>query len=34
VVVGEPPEGFEVRTGSETLREVPFVSWIGSLYLH
>ena len=34
VVVGEPPEGFEVRTGSETLREGPFVSWTGRLYLN
>jgi hypothetical protein len=33
VVVGEPPEGFEIRTGSETLRRVPFVSWTGRLYL-
>jgi hypothetical protein len=26
VLVGEPPEGLEVRTGSETLREAAFVS--------
>jgi hypothetical protein len=26
ILVGEPPEGFEFRIGSDTLREVPFVS--------
>jgi hypothetical protein len=26
VLVGEPPDGFEFRTGSDTLRGVPFVS--------
>lgn len=34
MAVGEPPEGFEIRTGSETLRGVPFVSWTGRLYLN
>ncbi len=29
VLVGEPPGGFEVRTGSETLLEEAFVSFIG-----
>ena len=33
MLVGEPPEGFEIRTGSETLRRGPFVLWIGRLYL-
>ena len=33
MVVGEPPEGFEIWTGSETLRRGPFVSWTGRLYL-
>ena len=31
--VGEPLEGSEVRTGSETLREVPFVLYWGLSYL-
>ena len=26
VLAGEPPEGFEFRTGSDTLRELPFAS--------
>ena len=33
VLVGEPPEGLEVRTGSETLRGVAFVSFRGRPYL-
>jgi hypothetical protein len=33
VLVGEPPEDFEFRTGSDTLRELPFVSWRGRPYL-
>jgi hypothetical protein len=30
---GEPPDGFDVRTGSETLREAAFDSWGGRVYL-
>jgi hypothetical protein len=30
---GEPPDGFEFTTGSETLREAPFESWRGRGYL-
>lgn len=33
VLVGGPPEGFEFRAGSDTLREAPLVSKIGWLYL-
>jgi hypothetical protein len=31
---GEPPDGFEFTTGSETLREVAFESWEGREYLN
>ena len=30
---GEPPDGFEFTTGSETLREGTFESWRGRVYL-
>jgi len=30
---GDPPDGFEVRTGSETLRGAAFESWRGRVYL-
>lgn len=33
VLEEEPPGGFEIRTGSETLLEGPFVSCIGRGYL-
>jgi hypothetical protein len=33
-LVGEPPGGFEFRMGSETLREVAFVSADERLYLN
>ena len=31
---GEPPDGFDVMTGSETLRDAAFESWSGREYLH
>lgn len=33
VPVGEPPGGFEVRTGSDTLREAAFEFFVGRVYL-
>lgn len=33
VLVGEPSVGFEFRIGSDTLRELPFVSYSGRSYL-
>lgn len=33
VPVGEPPDGFDFTTGSETLREAAFESWRGRGYL-
>jgi hypothetical protein len=31
--IGEPPDGFDFTTGSETLREAAFESWRGRGYL-